>query len=670
MDADDDLRRRAAATLGMTPGETEAEALVQSLRMHEAELLLQNEDLRRVQDELEASRRRYAALFDLAPLPYLRLDAAGRVREVNRAAAALFGDEPAALVGRGLLGHLPEDQHAIYEPHRQRAAAGAFDVCELRIQRVDGALRDVQLVSSPSPEDGGTLMAISDLTERTRQAQRLRAVLDSVPDGMVVVREDGVVESFSPAAEKIFGCPAAEVVGRPATRLLAARDHAAHADLLHADADAAHTPSRRELVAVRRDGVEFPAEATARVFAAPEPRLLLTIRDLTEAKHAADIARRAERLEAVAALATGVAHDFNNLLAGIRGCASAALKAVRSSPGAQEPLKAIERATLEGAVITRQLMAFARNTEAAGSEHVEIDVLVAENVELVRRLVGDAIEVHVDLGAPGCRPSCASADIARVLLNLAANARDAMPDGGRLTIGTSCATVDERRARALGLRRPGRHMVLEVGDTGVGMDEQTLARVFEPFFTTRKATGGTGLGLPMVHGMVRRAGGAVEVDSAPGAGTRFRLHLPASRPARTEEPAPSQPSQGHGETVLLVEDVALVRRAVRAHLEELGYRVVEAQDGAQALAQSERTPLHLVLTDVSLPGMGGAQVATRLAETHPGLPVVFMSGHLPSSVARDDRGINGPVLQKPFTSQELAAFVRAGLDGRPFPAIR
>jgi signal transduction histidine kinase len=363
--------------------------------------------------------------------------------------------------------------------------------------------------------------------------------------------------------------------------------------------------------------------------------------------------RQAQKLEAVGRLAGGVAHDFNNLLLGIRGYGELALASVERGGRPTEEIGEIVTAADRAAALTRQLLAFSRQ-QVLQPETLDLNQILQDTDKLLRRLIGEDIEV-VTLGAPD--PVSVTADrgqLEQVLVNLAVNARDAMPSGGRLTIEVAPVELDEEHG--LGMP-PGRYARLAVSDTGHGMDAETAAQAFEPFFTTKED--GTGLGLATVHGIVKQSGGTVWVYSEPGSGTTFKIYLPlCADAAASSAPAPvGRLKDGNGETIMLVEDEERVRGAIEGMLAARRYRVVAAANGAEALAfgAAPGESYDLLLTDLLMPGIDGREVATRFRELHPDVPVLYMSGYTDDDVMR--RGVTeagSAFLQKPFSSEELA----------------
>ena len=377
--------------------------------------------------------------------------------------------------------------------------------------------------------------------------------------------------------------------------------------------------------------------------------------------------QEARRLEAVGRLAGGVAHDFNNVLTAIIGSAELLLLDAPQGAPPPEELDIIRSSATRAQVLIRQLLAFSAR-QVLKPAVLDLNQLIQDVSKMLRRLIGEDISLALEL-APDLGPVRADpGQLEQALVNLAVNARDAMPEGGRLLVKTGNAELPPAETSTPEALPPGRYVVLQLQDTGVGMSAETQAHIFEPFFTTKAQGKGTGFGLATVYGIVRQSGGHITVDSALGAGATFSLYLP-----RVDEPlgaavAPATvatPAVG-SETVLLAEDEALVRQMARRVLEQAGYTVLAAAGGAEAiqLAQGHKGPIDLLLTDVVMPGMSGRELARRMVEVRPGVRVLYMTGYSDEAVAR--HGVLDPgatLLQKPFTPAVLAREVRAVLDG-------
>jgi signal transduction histidine kinase/CheY-like chemotaxis protein len=394
------------------------------------------------------------------------------------------------------------------------------------------------------------------------------------------------------------------------------------------------------------------------------------VEDVTEVVRLQNLGneQQSQKMEALGRLASGVAHDFNNLLGVIAGYGELLGKQLHDHPRLSKYCTDILKATERAAALTRQLLAFSRK-QVLQPQVLDLNAVVADVEKMLRRLIGEDILLVTlpaeNLGAVRADPG----QIEQVLMNLAVNARDAMPRGGRLTIETANVDIDELYARSRPGVEPGPHVMLAVSDTGHGMKQEILDHIFEPFFTTKEARRGTGLGLATVHGIVKQSGGHIWAYSEPEHGATFKVYLPRVGGMKTvAAPATAEKEMPRGaETVLLVEDEAGLREMIRECLEASGYTVLEARQAAHALeiAQSHHGPIHLLMTDVVMPGMSGRKLAQSLAASHPETTVLYMSGYTDDAVVL--HGVlaeDVAFLQKPFTIRALAQKVRALLDQR------
>ena len=417
-----------------------------------------------------------------------------------------------------------------------------------------------------------------------------------------------------------------------------------------------------------KDGRLFEVDLVARPleFAGRRARLVLA-RDVTAQRHLEHQLRQSQKMEAVGQLAGGIAHDFNNLLTAILGSTQLLLHATPPGDARREDVEEIRNAGLRAAELTRQLLAFSRR-QVLAPKVLELNAVVANMDKMLRRLIGDDVELatalHAEAGAVNADPG----QLEQVLLNLVVNARDAMPGGGRVLIETTRMTLRDELVERRHRLPPGDYVCLAVADSGLGMDEATQAHLFEPFFTTKEVGKGTGLGLATVYGIVKQSGGYIWVYSEPGRGTTVKVYLPRVRGA-AEPPLPAPelpPLRGGKETVLLVEDAAPVRTLARRSLEARGYRVLDAADGPSALELSARHAgeIDVLVTDVVMPGMSGRELAERLAPTRPRMKVLYTSGYTDDAMVRQGV-LNAGVafLQKPFVPDTLARKVRDVLDG-------
>ena len=389
-------------------------------------------------------------------------------------------------------------------------------------------------------------------------------------------------------------------------------------------------------------------------------------RDVTERRRLEEQYRQAQKMEAVGRLAAGVAHDFNNLLMAITGYSELLLARLGERDPLRRYVEEVKKAGDRAASLTRQLLTFSRQ-QVLELRVLDLNSVVANVDKMLRRVIGEDIELVAILGADLAPVKADPGQLEQVILNLAVNSRDAMPQGGKLTIETSSVELAEASSHRHGELSPGKYVVLAVSDSGCGMDSETQAHIFEPFFTTKEQGKGTGLGLAMVYGIVKQSGGSVWVYSEVGQGTTFKVYLPqVNEKVTAQVPRPPQPVLTRGwETILLVEDEEPVRSLVRSVLEASGYAVLEARHGEDALVVSEqhKGPIQLLVTDVVMPEMSGPELAEHLAPFHREMKVLYMSGYTEGSIQHHGRlGLGTAYLPKPFTPETLVRKVREVLN--------
>ncbi|HEX4600634.1 MAG TPA: response regulator [Gemmatimonadales bacterium] len=398
-----------------------------------------------------------------------------------------------------------------------------------------------------------------------------------------------------------------------------------------------------------------------------EPCLLALVHDVTQARLLEQQLRQSQKMEAVGRLAGGVAHDFNNLLTVITSYCDLLLDSFAPDDSRRADVGEVRKAADGAAGLTRQLLSFSRQ-QVLQPRVLDLNASVRNTESLLKRLLGEDVQLVTTLASGLGMVKVDPSHLEQIIMNLAVNARDAMPEGGRVTLETANVEMDEVYVRGHATAQPGRYVVLAVSDTGIGMDEATQARMFEPFFTTKEPGKGTGLGLATVYGVVKQAGGFIWVYSEPGRGASFKVYLPrVDEPADAPAAPPTGPAPRGTETVLLVEDAAAVRTVTRQVLERQGYTVLEAPSGDVALqiAAKHHGPIHLLLTDVVMPGVSGRQLAERLVGLRPEIVVLYTSGYTDDAVVRHgvlEAGV--AYLQKPFTADRLAHRVREVLGPR------
>jgi two-component system cell cycle sensor histidine kinase/response regulator CckA len=491
--------------------------------------------------------------------------------------------------------------------------------------------------------------------------QRTRALMENAKDAILVTNIQGIVVEINRAAEALYARPRAEFVGCHFFDLLVAEERE-KVQLRFEAVVAGRAPEGQETIALAADGRTVPIEISGSLVEIGGERLVLAIvRDVSERKQLEEQFRHAQKMEAVGRLAGGVAHDFNNLLTVILGYTDVVNSQLQAEHPLRQEVEQIRKAGERAAALTRQLLAFSR-TQVLLPQLIDVGAIVTDIDRMLRRLIGEDIDL-VTVCDPGTgRVKADPGQLEQVLMNLAVNARDAMPGGGRLTIETRREDFDETAVREHGTAQPGPYVMIEVSDTGSGMDAETKTHIFEPFFTTKEKGKGTGLGLATVYGIVKQSGGFLWVSSEPGNGTVFKICLPRvqEEPGFHRPPPPPPPESARGtETLLLLEDEEGLRRLAREVLEDHGYTVIDASGWPAALELAERRsgPIDLVLTGVVLPESGGSEIVSRLSALRPGIRVLSMSG---SANGVGNTGVAH--LQKPFAPADLARIVRQLLD--------
>jgi PAS domain S-box-containing protein len=498
--------------------------------------------------------------------------------------------------------------------------------------------------------------------------ETVQAFIQSSPLAIVSLDPEGNVRSWNARAEQLFGWTAEEVVGRR----LPARSERSDDDVRAQLSRVMKGESLQgvEFVRHRKDGTLVHASVWASPLyneAGEVAEVVAFVADITREKRLAEQLQQAQKMEAVGRLAGGIAHDFNNVLTAITGYCELALRKVKVDDPVRRHLEGIRTAADKATAFTRQVLSFSRK-QVTSPRLIDLDDVAASVVTMLGPVIGEDIRVtHVR--SPALWPVKADlGQIQQVLLNLAVNARDAMPEGGDLTIETD--NVELPDAHSVG--ETGSYVMAAVRDTGVGMNGDVRSHLFEPFFTTKEPGRGTGLGLATVHGIVKQSGGHLVVESAPGLGSTFRVYLPRAGGEKPVVPAPAADhAKGGSETLLLVEDDDAVRQLNLEVLRAAGYVMLEARHAGEALVIAERHPgpIHLLVTDVVMPHMSGLELAERLSAVRPGVRVLLVSGYADEAVARHGRSAAAlPLLQKPFAPDALLRKARELLDGAPAPA--
>jgi PAS domain S-box-containing protein len=509
---------------------------------------------------------------------------------------------------------------------------------------------------------------IALVIERKRAEQQLadseakyRLLFEANPEPMWVHDDDSFrILAVNQAAIASYGFSEADFMSKTVYDLHPADEHPAVDLLLRRPGETAAI--RSGLHHLKKDGTAIEVELLAHAIEfAGRPARLVLARDVTEQRRLEAQLRQAQKMEAVGRLAGGIAHDFNNLLTAILGSAQLALREVEPTHVIREDLEEIRRAGLRAADLTRQLLAYSRR-QVVAPKVIDLNEAVRNLDSMLRRLIREDIELVLTLAPTPLAVRSDPGQIEQVVLNLVVNARDAMPQGGRIAVRTESVLLDSQQPNNSPPAPPGPYVHLAVTDTGTGLSPEAHAHLFEPFFTTKELGKGTGLGLATVYGIVKQNSGFIYVDSEPGHGTTVRIYLPpAVGPIPADQQVAAVSPGGGSETILLVEDEAAVRQFARRALEASGYKVLVAPDGVEALAVAERhaAPIHVLLTDVVMPVMAGPELARRLAERRPTLRVLFCSGYTDDATVLDGvREAGTPFLQKPFTPEDLIQKVR------------
>jgi len=628
--------------------------------------------LAKTTQELRDSEQGRQIMFSANPYPMWVYDCETlHFLEVNDTAVRSYGYSREEFLAMTLVDIRPPDDTAAFmeaasERHNGYSTAGVW-----RHRRKDGSILFVEIMAFEYQRDGRPqeLILAVDITDRHRMEEALQesqaslqALVDNAPFGIAqALVDEGRAKTMR---ELLGGYSAEEALQLRITDQVYAvpkeRDRLLEVLRRNGRIEGWETSFRR------RDGSTVPVRISGYLSGGNgKPEVFSPyVEDMTRQTTLEQQVRQVQKLEAVGRLAGGMAHDFNNILVVIKLSTELMLAQITPESPFSKPMLQILNAADRAAALTRQMLAFGRQ-QIMQARVINLNTVVTETAHMLRRVIGEDIELVTNLSDNLENSRLDPDQMTQVILNLAVNARDAMPKGGTLHVETATVDLDEVYAKEHPPVQPGRYVMLAVSDTGTGIDKSILPRIFDPFFTTKEVGKGTGLGLSIVYGIVKQSGGYVWVYSEPGHGTTFKLYFPATS-APVERPVlrseiTSRPS---GQTVLVVEDESTIRSQVRDCLQQLGYRVLEADSGAAALKTCEdlQGKVDLVLTDLVMSGMGGHELASNLAERHPEIRVLFMSGYTEDSAARREILLKGsPFLQKPFSVADLSTAVHHAL---------
>ncbi len=673
-------------------------------------------ELKKAEQRLRAAEQRFRSLVQCSSDVVTIAKADGNIEYVSPAVQRALGYSPEEVVGRNIFDYVHAEDLSLAQSTFEAALQkpGYAIPTEVRILSAGGAYIPFEVTANNllrTPGVGGVVLAATDLSarklaerefkkqkeeferrdrersaelaatnetllaeikerERTEKALResrslLQAALESTADGILVVDKDGKIVSSNRRFAEMWGVPE-EVISRRSDRAalqFVLGQLKSPEDFLSKVNELYNTPEKSSYDVLEfKDGRVFERYSQPQKIAGKTIGRVWSFRDATERKRLEEHLLQAQKMEAIGRLAGGVAHDFNNLLMVIMGqCKELTNRPDAVTDPARQSIGEIFEAAERAASLTRQLLAFSRR-QVLAPRVLDVNVVLSELAMMLRRLIGEDIELLIALSDSAAYAEVDPAQLDQVIVNLAVNARDAMPKGGRLMVDARSVALREDLVKGTTSVPAGSYVLITVTDTGVGMSKETKSRIFEPFFTTKQIGQGTGLGLATAYGIVRQSHGHILVESEPGQGTTFEIYLPRFEAPSAARPGPdlaAAPLRG-SETILVVEDEAGIRVLTKTFLEQQGYKVLEARNGLEALslARDYPQPIHLLLTDVVMPGIRGTDLAERLLRERPDIRILYVSGYPEQEMSDPPAAL----LQKPFPMEELGSKIRQLLD--------
>ncbi len=686
-------RKRAEELINRQKMELEAaneemQAAYEEMQASNEEFEAINEELITANTRLAESEKRYRSLFEGIPIGLYRTTPEGKIIDANHALVTILGFPD----GRSLLGVSStelyvniDDRNRFLEMTMEQKTVRDY---EAQLRRYDGKIIWVRNNGRAVSDEHGRISffegSIEDITERRRTEEAIRtseanyrAIFDNANDAIFIHdTETGAILDVNRKMTEMYGYTPDEARRIDVEAISAGEKPYSQEEAIALIQKAASDgPQIFEWRARNKTGDIFWVEVNLkRVNIGGSDRLMAIVRDISERKTVEEEKKRIEeqfrqsqKMESIGQLAGGIAHDFNNLLTAVTGNIALAQMNLSSRDSVQQHLDEAAKAVDSAAALIRQLLAFSRK-QIIQPQVVNLNDLITEMQRMLVRIIGEDIELSIRPGGGPVSVKIDPGQFEQILVNLAVNARDAMPQGGKLTIETTVLDPDDEYRRTHADIPPGRLVLISISDTGSGMSDNVKKHLFEPFFTTKPPGKGTGLGLSTVYGSVKQSGGSIEVQSVEGGGTTFNIFLPvtAERPAGSAAVKSVSELPAGTETIFLVEDEDSVRKLVVTHLKRLGYTVRDYPGGPEAIAAagSHSGPIHLLITDVVMPGMSGAELAKHISEILPGIKILFTSGYAREEIYHDgvlDKGIH--FLSKPYTPLALARKVREVLDG-------